>query len=279
MASDFPNGMRHGKRKTQIACIRAFRAVARRPPEGPYAIVGTAQHDRGCQRPLSTHERRGSLILYDRGVTMTAKRVLVLLAVLIIVVSVPILTHGSEPKSYGRIWVAYPEQAPIWNIYQGGTPLEWMAWPNNYRFDYVKVTWPGDPNNMDIVLDNATGLVWQRRPLNSSATWAQAQLACTTLMMGTGYFMGWRLPQVQELASLVDYSYGGSVLPQGHPFIIGEGFTFWSATPNPMSPSNSALYVDFSNYNAPVQPAPKGDIRNIWCVRGGAPPGGCTGGL
>jgi hypothetical protein len=225
------------------------------------------------QFPLSTHERGVLLIHYDKGVTMTAKRILVSLSVLIIVVSVPILTHASG-ENYGRIWVAYPEQPPIWNVFEGGTPIEWMAWANNARFSTFNVVWRGNPNIMDIVLDHSTGLVWQRRPLNTSGTCAQAQLACTTAMMGTGYFMGWRLPQVQELASLVDYSYGGNVLPYNHPFIIGDGFKFWSASPDPTTPGYG-LYVDFFNYNSPVQSAPKSAVLNIWCVRGGAPPGGC----
>jgi hypothetical protein len=200
---------------------------------------------------------------------MKTKGMLVLLFILTVALAVPVSADAA--KDYGRIWTAYPEQGPVWNIYQGGQPIEWMAWANNYRFSIFTVVWYGNQNNMDLVLDSATGLVWQRRPLNSTAAWADAQFGCTSLMTGTGYLMGWRLPQVEELTSLVDYSYGGNVLPAGHPFMIGEGFAFWSATTDPRSPSK-ALFVDFSNRDQPLGSATKSKSMNVWCVRGGTYP-------
>jgi hypothetical protein len=219
-----------------------------------------------------------NLPFYEKeGESMKAKGVLVILVVLALVFSVPVSSHASGPYNYGKIWTAYPEKDPLWNIYQGGSPIEWFPWANNYRFSIFTVVWPGS-DNMDIVLDHATGLVWQRRPLNLNPllTWAEAQFGCTAMMAGSGYFMGWRLPQVQELLSLVDYFNGADVLPAGHPFIIGNKFTFWSATPDPRDTFGSALYVDFSERNQPLKSAnKKGDVMNVWCVRGGAPPGGC----
>jgi hypothetical protein len=203
------------------------------------------------------------------GGIMKTKGMLVLLLILIAALSVPVSADAA--RGYGRIWTAYPDQAPIWNIYQGGDPIEWMSWANNPRFSIFTIVWYGNQNNMDLVLDSATGLVWQRRPLNSTGTWAEAQFGCVSLMTGTGYLMGWRLPQVEELTSLVDYSYGGNVLPAGHPFMIGDGFTFWSATSDPRSPSK-ALFVDFSNRSQPVGSASKSSQMNAWCVRGGASP-------
>lgn len=208
------------------------------------------------------------------GGIMKKKGMFVLVFILAVALSVPV--WAAAPQNYGKIWTAYPDKDPLWNIYQGGAPIEWFPWANNYRFSIFTVVWPGS-DNMDIVLDHATGLVWQRRPLNLDPlpNWARAQFGCTAMMAGAGYFMGWRLPQVQELLSLVDYFNGGNVLPAGHPFIIGNNFTFWSATPDPRDTFNSALYVDFSERNQPVKSTNKGDVMNVWCVRGGAPPGGC----
>ncbi|HTZ40076.1 MAG TPA: DUF1566 domain-containing protein [Syntrophales bacterium] len=203
---------------------------------------------------------------------MREKGKLVLLIILAVVLSVPV--SADTAQSYGRVWTAYPDQAPIWNIYQGGSPIEWLSWANNPRFSIFTAVWYGNQNNVDLVLDSATGLVWQRRPLNSTGTWAEAQFGCVSLMTGTGYLMGWRLPQVEELTSLIDYSYGGTILPAGHPFMIGNdynGFAFWSATTDPRSPSK-ALFVDFSNRSQPVGSISKSSPMNAWCVRGGTSP-------
>ena len=58
------------------------------------------------------------------------------------------------------------------------------------------------------VLDRETGLVWEKSPLSPSGgetgrrTWLSAQNRCNTLNLGNR--KGWRLPTLQELASLID---------------------------------------------------------------------------
>ena len=51
------------------------------------------------------------------------------------------------------------------------------------------------------VLDKETRLVWQRAPSASLAGWSNANAFCNFLLLG-GRF-GWRLPTIQELASLI----------------------------------------------------------------------------
>src|SRR6266849_5696589 len=68
------------------------------------------------------------------------------------------------------------------------------------------------------VLDRETGLVWEQSPDSRSRTWFDAQIHCNQRTVGNR--SAWRLPTVQELASLVDPSVPppGPTLPAGHPF-------------------------------------------------------------
>src|SRR5262249_50627524 len=81
------------------------------------------------------------------------------------------------------------------------------------------------------VLDRETGLVWYRAPhLSGLTTWANASVGCLDFRLGGR--MGWNLPTIQELSSLVDNSVPGPApaLPPGHPFEITEPSAYWSAT-------------------------------------------------
>ena len=60
----------------------------------------------------------------------------------------------------------------------------------------------------DAVLDKKTGLVWEKSPQTTSARWSVARRTCAEKNVGGQ--KGWRLPSLEELASLVDYSVGPS---------------------------------------------------------------------
>jgi hypothetical protein len=101
--------------------------------------------------------------------------------------------------------------------------------------------------NSDAVLDRETGLVWARRQLlafNSQfnsvtrMNWSQANAACENLIVGRR--LGWRLPSVAELQSLVDASRAPQqdvpMLPGGHPFALSPvminndvTFQYWTS--------------------------------------------------
>ncbi|TVM03457.1 MAG: hypothetical protein CV087_04890 [Candidatus Brocadia sp. WS118] len=114
------------------------------------------------------------------------------------------------------------------------------------------------------VLDKETGLVWEKNPDVTPRTWSNAISYAYNKTVGGR--KGWRLPTVEELASLVDTSGSGShSLPDGHPF-GGLVSYYWSSTTH-VNDTSIAWYVVFSN--GAVSNNFKSDTNtSVWCVRG-----------
>jgi hypothetical protein len=91
------------------------------------------------------------------------------------------------------------------------------------------------------VTDNLTGLIWLQNVacLETRGSRQQALLAANTLADGTcgltdGSVAGdWRLSNVRELLSLIDYGRIGSLLPFGHPFDLPSSDLPPDAPPSP----------------------------------------------
>jgi len=118
------------------------------------------------------------------------------------------------------------------------------------------------------VLDRETGLVWEQSPSTTRLVWEQAQFHCNKLT--TGGRLGWRLPTVQELSSLVDPKQVNPSLPSGHPFSNVQSFIYWSSTTAnqvPLETTSGAWIVDFNDGDIGL------DVKSygyyLWCVRGG----------
>jgi hypothetical protein len=118
-------------------------------------------------------------------------------------------------------------------------------------------------------LDRETGLVWERDPSGALLFWTAAVNECATRSILDR--MGWRLPTLDELTSLVDTSQTAPTLPNGHPFNVAGGF-FWTSTSSP-SDNAAAYQVAFSGEGGvlivPKFSAIPGDAALAWCVRGG----------
>jgi hypothetical protein len=118
------------------------------------------------------------------------------------------------------------------------------------------------------VLDKETGLVWQRSPGTTDVQWQPAWASCIADVT-TGGRRGWRLPTIEELASLLDPAQEDPPLPAGHPFTnLDLNNTYWSITSNPGIPGD-AVYV--TGGQGTIGSRPKTDSTNFraWCVRGG----------
>ena len=127
------------------------------------------------------------------------------------------------------------------------------------------------------VLDRETGLVWEQSPSTSTFVWSSpadvtltAAWHCNTLVVGNR--KGWRLPTVQELASLIDPSvaFPGPTLPAGHPFTnVQTGVQtarYWSVT---TVASNTNLAYSARLDDGLVLSALKTLAFTVWCMRSG----------
>ncbi len=119
----------------------------------------------------------------------------------------------------------------------------------------------------DTVFDRMTGLEWEKQPLyDDDRTWVQALNDCLTSTKAGG---GWRLPNVKELVSIVDYEGNqgkGSSVCWWYSVFEGSCGWYWSSTPVPWS-SSSAFNVSFNYGNVSY-----GDIGygyGVRCVRAG----------
>lgn len=119
--------------------------------------------------------------------------------------------------------------------------------------------------NNEAVLDRNTGLVWQRSPLPEGRFWASAQYACLNSRVGGQ--MGWRMPTISEMTSLVDTSRENPAFPQGSPMEIGNHAFFWTSTRRvhftDLAWGVNLRYGIVDDYEFSLN-------ASTWCVRGGA---------
>jgi len=132
------------------------------------------------------------------------------------------------------------------------------SWDRKDRFQVLT------PFAGQAVLDRETGLVWERAPSAQAFTWDQAQRRCNTLVVGNR--MGWRVPTIQELTSILSVGSPNGLEP-GHPFTVvppwNVGEVIWSATTSATNGNNAWVM----NLSSNVFPSPKGSLSRCWCVR------------
>lgn len=114
------------------------------------------------------------------------------------------------------------------------------------------------------VLDRLTGLIWMKDAgAFVGLHWIDALAAC--------YSIGWRLPNIREFLSLVDFEQSYPALPIDHPFINVPSFAwFWTSTSNavfdtqPSGTRHDHYGVDLDTVEIRFQGL---DGSNAWCVR------------
>lgn len=123
-------------------------------------------------------------------------------------------------------------------------PCEDTGQDGEFRFGHP---WPVPRFEVlgDIVVDHMTDLCWLRTAdlTGKPLTWAEALEAVVELNRNPKEPAEWRLPNINELESLVDCSAHSPALPAGHPFRnVREGY--WSSTTSMFEPDWAwALYL------------------------------------
>jgi hypothetical protein len=137
-----------------------------------------------------------------------------------------------------------------------------VVWPSQ-RFTAINGT----------VTDNLTGLIWlQYANCFGSVSWATALTSCNTLANGTcslsdGSAAGvWRLPNLRELQSLIDYGRLSPALPADHPFGSVQSDGYWSSATYAANTDGAwRVYLSYGH----VSSVAKTSTHSVWPVRGG----------
>lgn len=129
-------------------------------------------------------------------------------------------------------------------------------------------------NSDGTVTDNLTGLNWLKdAECFEAMNWMDALSQASTLADGAcgltdaSVAGDWRLPNVRELLSLIDYGQLDPALPLGHPFLGVQEQTFWTSTSTAGGPPAYAWTVRMTigvAYDYQQQ-----QLLLVWPVRGG----------
>jgi len=122
--------------------------------------------------------------------------------------------------------------------------------------------WADFTKSGNIVTDNTTGLQWQDDAVGTAVSWQAAIDSCEALSLDG--FSDWRLPNLNELISLVDYgTYSPSIDPTFQ-YTVSNGY--WSSTTH----ANFASYAWGVNFSSGIQgSSSKSTSPYVRCVRAG----------
>jgi hypothetical protein len=154
-------------------------------------------------------------------------------------------------------------QTPSYATGDDGDREEGLAWPDSRFAD----------NDDGTVTDNLTGLTWLKNADRfGEREWVLALTDCNSLVddgteLTDGSLPGdWRLPNIKELQSLIDYGNSGPALPANHPFTNVRFGNYWSSTTVTGYTSmawNINIFAGDTNY------PDKTANYYVWPVRGG----------
>ena len=132
-------------------------------------------------------------------------------------------------------------------------------------------------NGDGTVTDNLTGLIWlQNADCVGELFWNNAVANASLLAEGAcgltdGSVVGdWRLSNIRELLSLVDYGQSYPALPAGHPFFNVESSRYWTSTTWDFDdPTFAFAWTVFVDTGGPVVWPKSSFGGRSWLVRGG----------
>jgi hypothetical protein len=155
-------------------------------------------------------------------------------------------TLGYNTHYYWRIVAKDNHNAtthgPVWDFYTGESTAGTIQLPKTGQTTsyapgddgdlQMGVAWPSPrftDNGDETVTDNLTGLMWTKDANMAGAmSWSDAISYCNNLNYA-GY-SDWRLPNINELKSLIDAGRYNPALPEDHPFTNVQLSNYWSST-------------------------------------------------
>lgn len=157
-----------------------------------------------------------------------------------------------------------------WKIPQPwtGSSVKWQD-ADNTRFAVYDAGTPEDVSD-DVVLDKETGLVWERSP--STTVLCRHEAIVTAYYKHRGGCKGWRLPTIEEVTSIADFTSSrirlpeDNPLPSDNPFINMQPDRYWTAS---AWPENETLERCMKLWCGDGYGALIKHMRNLWCVHGG----------
>lgn len=136
----------------------------------------------------------------------------------------------------------------------------------NNKTRFIAKTIAGD----DVVIDRATGLMWaadgSAAGCNNGAIIAWNNAIDYALALDFAGFTDWRMPNINELLSITDYTKNNPAILEDPPFENTHNFPYWSSTAYIIVP-NRAWILDY--VIGEITTKAKTDTTFLRCVRGG----------
>lgn len=138
------------------------------------------------------------------------------------------------------------------------------------------VTWPTPrftDNRNGTVTDNLTGLLWLKNAnCFGTQNWSDALTSAKNLASGACGLSDsstagqWRLPNVNEIESLLDEQHAGPSMPISHPFVNIQAFYYWSSSSYATAPIDAWGVNVLDGY---ISNGAKNTPFYVWTVRKG----------
>ena len=142
---------------------------------------------------------------------------------------------------------------------QDGDILAGVAWPDPRFTGYL----------FSCIVDNLTGLMWYANPINFSLPRVWSEAVTIPPQINQCGFADWRLPNVNELQSLINAEQTDNASwleQQGFIFPSSAALLYWTSTSSAASQGLSAWTINI--IDGSVLPADKLSTLFVWPVRG-----------
>jgi hypothetical protein len=146
---------------------------------------------------------------------------------------------------------------------EDGDLLAGVPWPDPRFTGYL----------FSCIVDNLTGLMWYANPINFSLPRVWSEAVTIPPQINQCGFADWRLPNVNELQSLINAEQTDNASwleSQGFIFPSSAALPYWTSTSSAINPTVNAWVVDV--VDGSVFPDNKGFTYFLWPVRGTSNP-------